>query len=262
MSPEESLKDLSRCLSEWRNAYEVAALGIASFGPLELDPNSPNFGSITSTPKPGWSGIDLKPLGAGLPSLIDTDVNGAALAEGRWGAARDLRSWCYITLGTGVGIASIVEGRPVTGAGHSEAGHMRVPLPAGSFEGVCPFHANCVEGVISGPAIAAWAGRSADTIADNDPIWEGVASILAQVCHNLALTTLPQRIVIGGGIAQKRPHLLGMTRQQLAKSLAGYAHTGQFGHDFRDFLVPANLADRAGPLGAIALALDCAAKLR
>jgi len=193
MSPEESLKDLSRCLSEWRNAYEVAALGIASFGPLELDPNSPNFGSITSTPKPGWSGIDLKPLGAGLPSLIDTDVNGAALAEGRWGAARDLRSWCYITLGTGVGIASIVEGRPVTGAGHSEAGHMRVPLPAGSFEGVCPFHANCVEGVISGPAIAAWAGRSADTIADNDPIWEGVASILAQVCHNLALTTLPQR---------------------------------------------------------------------
>ncbi len=150
-SPWETLGAISRCISKWRAAHDVSALGIASFGPLVLDAAATDFGRITTTPKPGWTGGDLPPLGDGLRFAIDTGVKGAALAEGLWGSAQGLGSWSYITLGTGLGVASIVEGRPISGAGHSEAGHMRVPVPESSFEGVCPFHGNCAEGMISGP---------------------------------------------------------------------------------------------------------------
>lgn len=256
--PEQTLPAIARILGDWRSRYSPAALGVASFGPLDLDPDSPSCGTLTSTPKAGWQGADLRGLAAGLPCAIDTDVNGAALAEGLWGAARGLRSWCYITLGTGVGAASIVEGRPVRGLGHSEAGHMRVPPPDPGWAGVCPFHGNCVEGLLSGPALAARAGMASGEIPDDHPVWDEAAQVLAALCHNLALTTAPQRIVIGGGVAQRRPHLLVRARAKLAASLGGYATGEAIAARIDDYLAPAALGDMAGPLGAIALARSAA----
>lgn len=258
-SPQGTLAEIGRTLSGWSRNHAITALGIASFGPLDLDPGSPRFGSLTTTPKPGWAGVDLTGIAGSIPCTIDTDVNGAALAEGRWGAARGLRSWCYVTLGTGVGVASIVQGEPVMGIGHSEAGHMRVPLPDEAFRGTCPFHGNCVEGLISGPALAARSAMAAADIPDDHPVWDEAAATLAHLCHNLLLTVVPEAIVIGGGVAQRRPFLIDRARSRLVESLSGYASGAIVARDGATFLVPAKLGAMAGPLGAIALADRCAA---
>lgn len=245
-TPGETLAAIAATLDRWR----FDALGIASFGPLDLA-----TGRIVNTPKPGWSGVDLSPLTAGLPAIIDTDVNGAALAEGLWGGAQGLQSWTYITVGTGIGVGSIVDGVPIRGLGHSEAGHQRVARIEGDdFPGACPYHGDCVEGLANGPAIAARVGHPATELSADDPAWRTVAHALAGLCHNLVLTTLPQRILIGGGIGMGRPHLLPMIRGMLARSLAGYGQTQAVIDGIDDYLVPPTLEDMAGPLGALALA--------
>ena len=161
------------------------ALGIASFGPVELRPEHPAYGCITVTPKAGWSGADVVgPFRAalGIPIAFDTDVNGAALAEGRWGAARDVGSFVYLTLGTGIGGGAVVEGRVVRGLVHPEMGHVPVPRrPGDAFAGVCPFHGDCLEGMASGTAIGARFGRRAETFDDEtrDAAVEVVAFYLA-----------------------------------------------------------------------------------
>ena len=204
-TPEETLGSVTEVLRQWRAGPGFAALGIASFGPLELDERSPDHGRIVATPKPGWSGADLTVLGAGLgvPVSLDTDVNGAAFAEGRWGAARGLRSFAYVTVGTGIGVGTVIGGRTVRGLGHSEAGHLRVARPAGDeWPGVCPYHGDCVEGLASGPAVKARAGRSGDQVGPDDPVWDMVVHALGGMLHNLVLTTAPERILIGGGVEQ------------------------------------------------------------
>ncbi|UUR08118.1 ROK family protein [Sphingomonas glaciei] len=238
-----TLASIRATLDGWR----FAALGIASFGPLDLA-----RGCIGNTPKPGWSGADLTTLGAGVPTVIDTDVNGASLAEGRWGAARGLASWAYVTVGTGIGVGSIVAGRPVTGLGHSEAGHLRVPRSDPTWPGACRFHGDCVEGLASGPAIAARTGRRGETLPPDHPVWAEVAEALAGLCHNLALTSLPERILVGGGVVTGRPELLTLVRARLAASLAGYGASA--GLDLDNYLITPALGPLAGPLGAIALA--------
>lgn len=251
-APDLTLAAIRDVLADW----DYAALGINSFGPLDLDPASPSFGSIITTPKPGWSDTDIVHLAAGKPFAVDTDVNGAALAEGRWGAAQGLQSWSYITVGTGIGVGSIVAGQPLRGLGHSEAGHMRLPRdPADSFPGICPYHADCLEGMANGPAIAARAGCEGRAILPDDPIWGFVAGQLGNLCHNLILTTLPQRILIGGGVAMGQKRLLPMIRERLQASLAGYGATRQidFSGNFVDY--PA-LGEKAGPMGALALAWE------
>lgn len=255
--PHETLPALRAELDGWRAKEEVAALGIASFGPLSLSPNLPDFGHMARTPKAGWSGTDLlKALApAGLPVRLDTDVNGAALAEGRWGAARGLGSYAYVTVGTGVGVGSIVNGMPVAGLGHSEAGHLRVPRQAGDeWPGACPFHRDCVEGLASGTAIAAAAGERAELLPDDHPALARAAAALAALCHNLALTAAPERILIGGGVAAGRPGWTETIRTRLIESLAGYAWADRIAADERYVSAPA-LGRRAGPLGAIALGL-------
>lgn len=239
----ETLQAIRAVLNRWH----VAALGIASFGPLDLE-----HGRIGQTPKPGWSGADLRSLGFNRECVIDTDVNGAALAEGRWGAAHGLTSWAYITVGTGIGVGSIVGGRPIHGLGHSEAGHMRVPRASSEWPGACPFHGDCVEGLASGPAIAVRTGQRGETLPPDHPVWADVADALAGLCHNLVLTSLPERIIIGGGVITHRPELLAMIRVRLAQSLAGYASSA--GLDFGAYVVQPLLGPMAGPLGAIALA--------
>lgn len=251
--PDATLGALAAILRRWRGA---AALGVASFGPIDLDPVSPTHGFITSTTKPGWAGTDvLGPLAAALsaPAAFDTDVVGAALAELRWGAGRGLADFAYVTVGTGVGVGLVVNGRPTRGFLHGELGHVRVPRLAGDdWPGACPFHGACVEGLASGSAIAARiGGREVAALAPDDPVWEGVAHALAQLCHVIVCAAAPRRIAIGGGVVERQPHLLPRIAALLAGSMAGYMPIP----DPETYVCAPALGPRAGPLGPIAMAL-------
>lgn len=252
-TPDETLGAIAAILGGW----DFRALGIAGFGPLQLDRAAPDYGCILNSPKRPWNGANLLTLAGGKSFALDTDVNGAALAEGHWGAAQGLDSWAYITVGTGIGVGSITGGQPLRGLAHSEAGHQRVPRMAGDgFAGICSFHGDCVEGMASGPAIEARADRKGRDIAADDPAWAFAAHSIAMLCHNLVLTSLPQRILIGGGVVTGQPQLLDQIRARLIDSLAGYAATALVTEDIDNFLQPPGLGSRAGPLGALALARD------
>ena len=255
-NPEETLGALRRTIGAWKDAKGFAALGIASFGPLRLDPEASDYGRMLPTPKPGWTGADIVgTLSKGLnrPCLLDTDVNAAALAEWRWGAGRGHDSLCYLTVGTGVGGGLLIEGRSVHGALHPEIGHLRLRRAAGDgFPGVCPFHGDCVEGLIAGPAIEARFGAQGCEIADDDPRWTFVVHDLAQLIGALLLVTSPRRIIVGGGIGMGRSTLLDRVREKVASDLAGYLPHVSRG-TVADLIVPPALEANAGPLGAIAL---------
>jgi fructokinase len=255
--PEETLSALERILLGWREERRFDALGIASFGPVDLHPASPTWGHIVTTTKPGWSGADIAPRLAerlGVPVGFETDVNGAAIAEMRWGAGRDMRDFAYITVGTGVGVGLIVNGMPTRGFLHSELGHVRVAQRAGDeWAGACPFHGACVEGLASGPAIKARiAPRGVDEIGSDDPVWDSVAWALAQLCHVIVCAAAPGRIAVGGGVMERQPHLLGRIERMLRESLSDYMplprDTG--------YVAGPELGNDAGPLGAIALAMS------
>jgi fructokinase len=254
-SPEETLGRLEQILSQWRSDHAFAALGIGSFGPLDLDPGSANYGQIASTPKPGWRGADV--LGrlraaAGVPTAFDTDVNGAALAEMRWGAGQGTQDFAYITVGTGVGVGLIVNGQPTRGFAHCELGHIRVArLPGDDFAGSCPFHGDCVEGLAAGPSLKARAGDRAHQLGLDDPVWRSVARAIAQLCHAIVCAAAPRAIAIGGGVVENQPHLLERIERMLVESLNGYMQLPPGGNYVR---APALGAD-AGPLGSIALAM-------
>jgi fructokinase len=251
-SPEETLGAIAAILAAW----ECDALGIASFGPVNLDRRSATYGHITSTPKPGWASVDvLGPLerAARAPAGFDTDVNGAALAEIRWGSGRGLDDFAYVTVGTGVGVGLIANGLPMRGFAHCELGHIRVARLAGDdFPGSCPFHGDCVEGLAAGPSLMARVGAErVKLLGADDPLWTSVASALAQLCHGIVCAAAPRAIAIGGGVIDNQPHLLDRVEQMLVESLNGYLTlpTGQ-----RYIRAPA-LGRDAGPLGAIALAM-------
>ncbi|WIY70917.1 ROK family protein [Aquidulcibacter paucihalophilus] len=259
VGPHRTMDAIDARLRQWSERHGFDAVGVASFGPLDLDPRSPTYGCVVNTPKPGWSGFDLLgPLRCwAVPVGFDTDVNGSALAEGRWGAAQGLASFAYVTVGTGIGVGSIIDGRSVRGLGHSEAGHLRIPSPPGStFAGVCPFHGDCVEGLASGPAVLAHAGVPAEQLSTTDAAWEVVVSALAALCHNLVLTTAPERILLGGGLGMGQPHLLPRIRATLLASLNGYGVADRIAAVIDDFIVQPGLGHSAGPLGALALAID------
>ena len=254
--PEETLADIDAVLARWWSAEPFGALGIASFGPLDLDPTSGSFGQVTKTPKPGWSGMDVlgrlsKPYD--VPVGFDTDVNGAALAEMRWGAGVGTDDFAYITVGTGVGVGLIVHGQPTRGFAHCELGHIRVARSDGDiWPGCCPFHGDCVEGLVSGTAIKArLAMTRIHEVADDDPVWDLIAHTLAQLCHVILCAAAPRRIVIGGGVANGRPRLLERIETMLRTSLAGYMPIPDDG----PYVTPPGLGALAGPLGPIALAL-------
>ncbi|HVY24084.1 MAG TPA: ROK family protein [Steroidobacteraceae bacterium] len=258
---------LSQMEAEFRNWHQkhgaIKALGIASFGPVDLNVNSPTYGYITSTPKPGWSNTDVarrllkvyEQLGVKSVKLgVDTDVNGAALAEGRWGAAQGLDNFAYITVGTGVGVGLVVANRTVRGLSHPELGHIRIVRMAGdTWPGACPFHGDCVEGLVSGPAIAA-----RNSSPGNTPVWDSVAHGLAQLVHVLVSSTSPKRVLIGGGVMNARADLFPLIRQLLVKSINGYLHAEELGNGIDQYIVPPGLDTQAGPLGALAVAIDAA----
>jgi fructokinase len=256
---ESTLRRIEEVLDGWRAQHGFRALGIASFGPVDLRAGSPTHGFITSTSKAGWRDTDVAgrlERRCGVPTGFDTDVNGAAMAEGRWGAAVGLSDYAYVTVGTGVGVGSIVRGRPIFGLNHTELGHIRVVRMAGDrFAGVCPFHGDCIEGLASGPAIEARAGVPASQLAPDHPAWDFVAHGLGQLMHTMVLTTAPARIFLGGGV-MSQAHLFERIRQELKRSLNGYVEGPELEDGLAQYLVPPGLGPMAGPLGALALAAD------
>jgi fructokinase len=256
-SPDETLPGLAGVLERWRSTEGIEAVGIASFGPVDLDPHSLGYGRITTTPKPGWAGTDvIGPLGraAGAPVAFDTDVNGAALAEMRWGSGRGFSDFAYVTVGTGVGVGLIANGLPTRGFAHCELGHIRIArLKGDEFSGSCPFHGDCVEGLAAGPSLVARVGAAnVARLKSEDPLWESVAWALAQLCHSIVCAAAPRAIAMGGGVLENHPHLLSRIQKMLELSINGYMTIPEDG----PYVRPPVLGPDAGPLGAIALAMS------
>jgi fructokinase len=239
--------------------WDFAAVGLACFGPLELDPGSQQFGRILATPKPGWAGTDAVGVltrALGVPVVIETDVNAAAIGEGRWGACRGMNDFAYITAGTGVGAGLYIGGAPVHGLLHPEAGHLRPVQDTrrDPFPGLCGWHGGCVEGLASGPAIASRAGKDPADIGDDDPVWDLAGDYLGQLCAALTLIVSPQRIVLGGGVG-RRPRVLEAARRKLEAQLSGYLVRPRSA-ELDSYLVEPGLGTDAGLFGALALAQD------
>jgi fructokinase len=234
------------------------SIGIGSFGPVDLNAASPKFGYITSTPKNGWRDTDLAGAvrrATGLPVAFDTDVNAAALGEARWGAAQGLDTFLYLTIGTGVGGGGMAHGRLLHGLVHPEMGHIRVPhdLRADPFPGGCPFHGDCLEGLVSGPALAARWGQRGETLPSEHPAWELEAQYIALGLATWICTLSPQRIILGGGV-MRQAHLFPRIRAQVLALLNGYIQAPEILERIAEYIVPPALGGDAGVLGAIALA--------
>ncbi len=234
-----------------------AAVGIGSFGPIDVQPRSPTWGRITTTPKPGWGDTDVvAALSAalGVPLAFDTDVNAAALGEHRWGAAVGLETFCYITVGTGIGGGGLANGRLMHGLLHPEFGHMRIPHDRARdpFAGACPYHGDCFEGLASGDAIRARWGRPPEEL-DDDDVWQLEAEYLALGLVNVVCTLSPQRIVVGGGVMNE-PSLLPLVRRRVSDLACGYFDAPELDEGIDDYIVAPALGDRAGVLGALELA--------
>ncbi|MFN3312401.1 MAG: ROK family protein [Hyphomonas sp.] len=258
-TPDETLARLCEHLERWYQAEAFEALGIASFGPLQLLRSDANFGAMLPTPKPNWTGAQVAATLTApfnCPWTIDTDVNGAALAEYRWGAGAGCNSVCYITIGTGLGGGLVINGEPVHGAMHPELGHIRIRRAAGDvFPGACPCHSDCIEGLVSGPALTKRFGMPASAVEDTHPAWDHVADDLSELICIILLTVSAQRILIGGGVSGARPFLLSMVRERVIGRLGGYLPFANAGTIDEIIKAPA-LGDRAGPLGAVALAFS------
>lgn len=242
----------------------LRAVGIASFGPVDLRPESSTFGYITSTPKPGWQNFDM--LGSirdalHVPAAIDTDVNGAALGEARWGAAQGLSDSLYLTVGTGIGGGAIVHGHVVHGMMHPEMGHIRVPhdLTSDPYPGCCPYHGDCLEGLACGPALEGRWGVKAQQLPADHRAWTLEAHYLALALANWVCTLSPQRILLGGGV-MRQAHLFELIRKELAQLLNGYIRTAEVTTGLDQFVAPPLLGQRAGVLGALVLAEQAAAE--
>ncbi len=254
-TPEETL---SQAVDFFRPfAAELAGIGVGSFGPVDLNPRSSTYGYITTTPKPGWQNTNVKGYleeALHVPVAFETDVNAAAWGEHRWGAAQDVDTFVYITVGTGIGGGAMVNGQLVHGLLHPEMGHMRIPhdREADPFDGICPFHGDCLEGLASGPAVAARWGQRGETLPPDHPAWDLEARYLGLAVANLVCTLSPQRIILGGGVMHQR-HLFPRIRQVVQDALAGYVNSPALKEAIEDYIVPPGLGDHAGVLGALAL---------
>jgi fructokinase len=255
--PEATIGRAIRFLQE-ESGGELKAVGIGSFGPIDLHSASATFGYITSTPKAGWQNCNL--AGAvrdalAVPVGFDTDVDAAALGEARWGAAQNLSDFLYLTIGTGIGGGAIINGRVLHGLVHPEMGHIRVPhdLVRDAYRGCCPFHGDCLEGLASGPAMQDRWGIAAQDLPADHPGWTLEAHYLAHGLANWALTLSPQRILLGGGVL-RQSQLFGRIRHDLAGLLNGYVRATEVIRDLDQYVVPPQLGDRAGVLGGLVLA--------
>jgi fructokinase len=258
-SPEQTIAQIVAFFAGYERPH---AVGVGAFGPIGVDPGAADWGVLGHTPKPGWSGVGLGPeltRRTGLPVALDTDVNAAALGEQRWGAGVGCSSVAFLTVGTGIGAGFVVDGRPLHGLLHPEAGHMRIPhaLARDPFPGACPFHGDCWEGLASGAAMAARWGVPGAALAAGHPGWGLEADYLAAGIANLVTIVSPQRFIVGGGVLG-HPGLLDLVRERVVSLLGGYLGAELLGERISEYLVPPGLGERAGVLGALALVAEAA----
>lgn len=244
----------------WFKTKDISALGIGTFGPVDLNPASPTYGWITKTPKPGWQDTPLLQSlrdALGVPAKIDTDVNAAALAEWRLGAAKGLNSCLYVTVGTGIGAGIVSEGKLVHGLLHPELGHMLLrqetddPAP----EGFCPYHQGCLEGLASGPAIEKRWGTKAQYLPPDHEAWNLETSYLAQMCMNAVCVLSPEKIILGGGVMQQK-HLFPLIREKTIRLLNGYIQADAILDQIDTYIVEPGLGTKSGAIGALLLARE------
>ena len=240
---------------------DLTAVGIASFGPVDLNPASQTYGYITTTPKPGWRQVDLRGTvkrALDLPVAFDTDVNAAAFGEHYWTPANhNLEPFVYMTVGTGIGVGVLVNGHPVHGLVHPEAGHFSIPhdKERDPFAGICPYHKDCLEGLASGPAMTERWGQDVKILPETHPAWELEAEYISLALVNLTYAYSPQRIVLGGGVSL-HPGLHRSVRQKVGQTLNGYIQSPLVLRNMDEYIVAPTLGNRSGVLGAIALAMD------
>lgn len=237
---------------------QVEAIGVGSFGPIDINPESPTYGYVTTTPKPGWENYDM--LGTlrrafPVPSGWDTDVNAAAYGEVKWGAAQGLSSCLYYTIGTGVGVGVYSEGKIIHGLVHPEGGHVLTRHhPEDKFAGVCPYHGDCLEGMAAGPAIEARWGKKGYELPPDHIAWEMEAFYIAQSITNAILLLSPHKIILGGGVMQQL-QLLPLIRQAVLRNLNGYVSSSAILEHIDEYIVSPGLGQQAGLCGALALGL-------
>jgi fructokinase len=261
-TPEETIGRVLEFFRERSSRDPLAAVGFGSFGPIDVHTNSSRFGYITSTPKAGWQNVDLAgPLRRtlSLPVGFDTDVNAAALGEHRWGAARGLDTFVYVTVGTGIGGGGMVGGNLIHGLLHPEMGHMRIAhdWQADPFAGACPYHGDCWEGLATGPAIQARWREKGEGLPPDHAAWPLEAHYLALGLTNLVCALSPQRIILGGGV-MRQARLLPMVQRETQQLLNGYIQSAEILERIEKYIVAPELGENAGVLGAIALASDAA----
>jgi len=257
-APEASIGQAIAFFKEQSQQEGLASVGVACFGPLDPDLRSPRFGYVTTTPKPLWAHTDfVGPLrqALGVPIGFDTDVNGAALGEQRWGAAQGVDSFVYLTIGTGLGGGCMVNGKLLHGLMHPEMGHMLIPhnWDADPYAGFCPYHGDCWEGLAAGPAIEGRWQTPGSQLPVDHPAWELEAHYLALGLVNIICTLSPQRIIMGGGVMDQR-HLFALVHNHVYTMLNGYIQMREILENMDRYIVPPGLGNRAGVLGAIALA--------
>jgi fructokinase len=239
---------------------QMQGIGFGSFGPFDVDPDSPTYGFITTTPKPHWGNVNA--LGMlrerlGVPFAVDMDVVVAGLGEAKWGASKNDSHSLYLTIGTGIGGGYIVDGKPLRGLTSLEMGHIRLPhdLNLDPFQGACPYHGDCFEGLAAGPAVEKRLGQRGETIPDDHPFWEIEAGYIAHALVNYILTLAPQRIIIGGGVMQKSS-MFPNVRGNVQALLNNYLPHDRITKQIDEYIVPPALGGRAGMLGALALIMD------
>lgn len=243
---------------EEKNHGDIAAFGIGSFGPIDLHESSSTYGRVTSTPKPGWQNADIvRPIreAFGVPVVFDTDVNAAAFGEWLWGAAREVDNFIYLTIGTGIGGGGMVNGQLIHGLTHPEMGHIRISRDRryDAFEGICPYHGDCFEGIASGEAIEQRWGHSAENLPESHPAWEFEAIYIAKALSNYIMTLSPQKIILGGGVMQQ-DHLFPLIRKELLKQLNEYIADNAILKRIDSYVVPPFFGQKAGLIGSCALA--------
>lgn len=235
----------------------IQAIGIGTFGPIHVNRSSPSYGSIAGTPKPHWSGYPIVEHVArhlGVPVGFDTDVNAAALGEATWGAAKGLNSCLYMTVGTGIGAGAFAEGRLIHGLTHPEMGHVLVRRhPGDTYEGRCPFHKDCLEGLAAGPAIEERWGRKAYELDEEHEAWRLESYYIAQALTQYILILSPEKIILGGGV-MNQSHLFPLIRRDVALLLNGYVAHPALAEGEETYIVPPALGGNAGLTGALALA--------
>lgn len=263
--PEETLGRAIQFFEPFVRSGQVSTIGVGAFGPIDLNRESPSYGSITATPKPHWSNTDV--LGTLQRALqvniaFDMDVNAAALGEYLWGASKGYDPSLYLTIGTGIGGGYIVNGRPLIGLLNLEMGHLRLPhnRELDPFLGACPFHGDCFEGLASGPAIEKRLGVSGAVVAEDDPFWDIEAEYIASALMNYILTLSPKKIILGGGVMQ-REFLFSKVRRRVQELLNGYVSSKIVLENIEEYIVPPELGNQSGSLGAIALAMQADEKI-